>query len=113
MSASRARLASGNRQIGNPDSLTSIEAYQVTLKGLQAGLSPTVIRLAGGGATQFTETDPWNMQFTVPQDGQGLANLYGGKAALAAKLDGRVSDPDGELAVALAAARGRTDRADG
>jgi tRNA nucleotidyltransferase (CCA-adding enzyme) len=42
-----------------------------------------------------------------PAIGAGL------RAALAAKLDGRVSDPDGELAVALGAARGRTDRADG
>jgi tRNA nucleotidyltransferase (CCA-adding enzyme) len=42
-----------------------------------------------------------------PAIGAGL------RAALAAKLDGRVSDPDGELAAALGAARGRTDRADG
>jgi predicted alpha-1,2-mannosidase len=54
---------------------------------------------AGGGSTEFTETDPWNMQFTVPQDGQGLANLYGGKAALAAKLDQFFSTP--ELATGL------------
>jgi predicted alpha-1,2-mannosidase len=52
-----------------------------------------------GGATQFTETDPWNMQFTVPQDGQGLANLYGGRAGLAAKLDQFFSTP--ELATGL------------
>jgi predicted alpha-1,2-mannosidase len=47
-----------------------------------------------GGATQFTETDPWNMQFTVPQDGNGLANLYGGKAGLGAKLDQFFSTPE-------------------
>ncbi|MFD1046483.1 glycoside hydrolase domain-containing protein, partial [Kibdelosporangium lantanae] len=35
----------------------------------------------------YTETDGWNMAFTVPQDGQGLANLYGGRDKLAAKLD--------------------------
>jgi predicted alpha-1,2-mannosidase len=35
----------------------------------------------------YTETNGWNMAFHVPQDGQGLANLYGGKAALAKKLD--------------------------
>ncbi len=52
-----------------------------------------------GGATQFTETDPWNMQFTVPQDGNGLANLYGGKSGLAAKLDQFFSTP--ELATGL------------
>jgi len=43
----------GSRQIGNPDALTSIKVYQITLQGLQAGLTPAAIRLAGGGATQF------------------------------------------------------------
>ena len=42
-----------------------------------------------------------------PAIGAGL------RAALSAKLDGRVGDRDGELAVALRAARARTDRADG
>ena len=41
-------------------------------------------RVWGG---DYTETDGWGMAFTVPQDGQGLANLYGGKAGLASKLD--------------------------
>ncbi len=36
----------------------------------------------------YTETDGYNMAFTVPQDGQGLANLYGGREGLAEKLDG-------------------------
>lgn len=36
---------------------------------------------------QYTETNAWNMAFTAPQDGQGLANLYGGRDGLAAKLD--------------------------
>lgn len=44
----------GSRQIGNPDAVTSIRVYQITLQGLQAGLSPAAIRLAGGGATQLT-----------------------------------------------------------
>ncbi|WP_236792920.1 GH92 family glycosyl hydrolase [Amycolatopsis sp. GM8] len=35
----------------------------------------------------YTETDGWGMAFTVPQDGQGLADLYGGKQGLANKLD--------------------------
>jgi predicted alpha-1,2-mannosidase len=35
----------------------------------------------------YTETNAWNMAFHVPQDGQGLANLYGGKQGLANKLD--------------------------
>jgi putative alpha-1,2-mannosidase len=35
----------------------------------------------------YTETDGWNMAFHAPQDGAGLAALYGGRSALAAKLD--------------------------
>ncbi|OOG48792.1 alpha-1 2-mannosidase [Rhodanobacter sp. C01] len=35
----------------------------------------------------YTETDAWNMAFHAPQDGAGLAALYGGRAGLAAKLD--------------------------
>jgi predicted alpha-1,2-mannosidase len=41
--------------------------------------------LAWGG--DYTETNAWNMAFHAPQDGAGLAALYGGRAALAAKLD--------------------------
>ncbi|HZN77936.1 MAG TPA: GH92 family glycosyl hydrolase, partial [Micromonosporaceae bacterium] len=35
----------------------------------------------------YTETDGWNMAFHVPQDGRGLANVYGGRGKLADKLD--------------------------
>jgi predicted alpha-1,2-mannosidase len=42
----------------------------------------------------YTETDGWNMAFHVPQDGQGLANLYGGKAGLADKLDQFFATPE-------------------
>lgn len=42
----------------------------------------------------YTETNGWNMAFHVPQDGQGLANLYGGKAGLADKLDEFFSTPE-------------------
>jgi len=42
----------------------------------------------------YTETDGWNMAFHVPQDGQGLANLYGGKAELAKKLDTFFATPE-------------------
>ncbi|HWD03466.1 MAG TPA: GH92 family glycosyl hydrolase [Amycolatopsis sp.] len=48
-------------------------------------------RVWGG---DYTETDGWNMAFTVPQDGQGLANLYGGKDKLAAKLDQFFADQE-------------------
>lgn len=37
--------------------------------------------------SDFTETDAYNMSVSVPFDGQGLANLYGGKDALAKKID--------------------------
>jgi predicted alpha-1,2-mannosidase len=48
----------------------------------------------GGGSGDYTETNAWNMAFHVPQDGQGLANLYGGKAKMAQKLDQFFSTPE-------------------
>ncbi|SDF97603.1 alpha-1,2-mannosidase, putative [Lentzea fradiae] len=42
----------------------------------------------------YTETNGWNMAFTVPHDGQGLANLYGGRDKLAQKLDTFFSTPE-------------------
>ncbi|WP_262306979.1 glycoside hydrolase family 92 protein [Neobacillus niacini] len=42
----------------------------------------------------YTETNAWNMAFHTPQDGQGLANLYGGKEALSKKLDQFFSTPE-------------------
>ncbi|MEU4157925.1 GH92 family glycosyl hydrolase [Actinoplanes sp. NPDC026670] len=42
----------------------------------------------------YTETNGWNMAFHAPQDGQGLANLYGGRDALAGKLDTFFSTPE-------------------
>ena len=41
----------------------------------------------------YTETDAWNMAFHAPQDGAGLAALYGGRAGLAAKLDAFFATP--------------------
>jgi hypothetical protein len=41
-------------------------------------------RVWGG---DYTETNGWNFAFHAPQDGQGLANLYGGRDQLAKKLD--------------------------
>ena len=40
---------------------------------------------AWGG--DYTETNAWNMSFDSVQDGQGLANLYGGREGLIKKLD--------------------------
>jgi len=42
----------------------------------------------------YTETNAWNMAFHAPQDGQGLANLYGGTGALADKLDEFFATPE-------------------
>ncbi|WSX88538.1 GH92 family glycosyl hydrolase [Micromonospora sp. NBC_00898] len=42
----------------------------------------------------YTETDGWNFAFTAQQDGQGLANLYGGQKALLQKLDQFFATPE-------------------
>lgn len=42
----------------------------------------------------FTETDGWNFAFHVAHDPRGLANLYGGRRGLEAKLDGFFSTPN-------------------
>jgi predicted alpha-1,2-mannosidase len=48
-------------------------------------------RVWGG---DYTETDAWNMAFHAPQDGRGLANLYGGTDKLAGKLDTFFATPE-------------------
>ena len=42
----------------------------------------------------YTETDGWNYAFTAQQDGQGLANLYGGRQGLEQKLDQFFATPE-------------------
>lgn len=42
----------------------------------------------------YTETNGWTFAFTAPQDTRGLANLYGGRAGLAKKLDRYFSTPE-------------------
>ncbi|GAA4253015.1 GH92 family glycosyl hydrolase [Dactylosporangium darangshiense] len=42
----------------------------------------------------YTETDGWNFAFTAQQDGQGLANLYGGRQGLQQKLDEFFATPE-------------------
>ncbi|HEY6739714.1 MAG TPA: GH92 family glycosyl hydrolase [Actinopolymorphaceae bacterium] len=42
----------------------------------------------------YTETNGWGMAFSVPHDGQGLANLYGGRKGLEDKLDAYFSNPE-------------------
>ena len=50
--------------------------------------------LVWGHEHDYTETDGWNFAFHTPHDGQGLANLYGGRDALAHKLDTFFSTPE-------------------
>lgn len=52
--------------------------------GFRAGATDFEPRLWGG---DYTETNAWGMAFTVPHDGAGLAELYGGRAGLEVKLD--------------------------
>ncbi|MEU8674744.1 GH92 family glycosyl hydrolase [Streptomyces sp. NPDC048560] len=42
----------------------------------------------------YTETNGWGYAFTAPQDSRGLANLYGGRAGLADKLDTYFGTPE-------------------
>ncbi|MET9254896.1 GH92 family glycosyl hydrolase [Streptomyces sp. NPDC003717] len=42
----------------------------------------------------YTETNGWGYAFTAPQDSRGLANLYGGRAGLADKLDTYLATPE-------------------
>ena len=42
----------------------------------------------------YTETNGWGYAFTAPQDSRGLANLYGGRAASADKLDTYFATPE-------------------
>ncbi|MGX1543673.1 GH92 family glycosyl hydrolase [Streptomyces adustus] len=42
----------------------------------------------------YTETNGWGYAFTAPQDSRGLANLYGGRAGLAKKLDAYFATPE-------------------
>ena len=50
--------------------------------------------LVWGHEHDYTETDGWNFAFHTPHDGQGLANLYGGRDGLAKKLDTFFSTPE-------------------
>ncbi|GAA1531736.1 hypothetical protein GCM10009827_056870 [Dactylosporangium maewongense] len=42
---------------------------------------------------EFVEGAPWHYATPAPQDPQGMANLYGGRAQLSAKLDGMLAAP--------------------
>ena len=45
----------------------------------------------------YTETNGWNFAYHAPQDPNGLANLYGGRAGLEKKLDVFFSTPETSL----------------
>ncbi|MBK1882551.1 GH92 family glycosyl hydrolase [Luteolibacter pohnpeiensis] len=45
----------------------------------------------------YTETNGWNFGYHAPQDPQGVANLYGGKDKLEARLDAFFSTPETSL----------------
>ena len=47
-----------------------------------------------GHGHDYTETNGWGFAFLVPHDGQGLANLYGGREGLARKLDQYFTTPE-------------------
>ncbi|MCT2584831.1 GH92 family glycosyl hydrolase [Actinophytocola gossypii] len=47
-----------------------------------------------GNDHDYTEANGWNEAFTAPHDGQGLAELYGGRAGLADKLDEFFATPE-------------------
>ena len=47
-----------------------------------------------GHEHDYTETNGWGFAFLAPHDGQGLANLYGGREALARKLDQYFATPE-------------------
>ncbi|MBP3983538.1 GH92 family glycosyl hydrolase [Pseudoxanthomonas helianthi] len=47
-----------------------------------------------GHEHDYTETNGWGFAFLAPHDGQGLANLYGGRDALARKLDAYFATPE-------------------
>ncbi|WP_428957335.1 GH92 family glycosyl hydrolase [Streptomyces sp. cg35] len=50
--------------------------------------------LTWGNDHDYTEADGWNEAFPAPEDGQGLAELYGGRKGLADKLDTFFSTPE-------------------
>ncbi|GAA0936706.1 GH92 family glycosyl hydrolase [Kribbella koreensis] len=60
------------------------------------GNSPTTFDPMDWGH-DYTETNAWNMAFSTPQDGAGLAAVYGGRDGLAKKLDEFWSTPEDAL----------------
>ncbi|WP_063738067.1 MULTISPECIES: GH92 family glycosyl hydrolase [unclassified Streptomyces] len=47
-----------------------------------------------GNSHDYTEADGWTEAFPAPEDGEGLAGLYGGRKALADKLDAYFATPE-------------------
>jgi predicted alpha-1,2-mannosidase len=80
--------------------LNYVNLFDPSIKFFQGRTSSGAFRLSPSSfdprvwGSDYTETNAWNMAFSVPQDGQGLANLYGGKPRLAAKLDQFFATPE-------------------
>ncbi|MBY8880153.1 GH92 family glycosyl hydrolase [Actinacidiphila acidipaludis] len=55
---------------------------------------PSTYNPLNWNATDYTEGDGWTYAFEVPEDGNGLADLYGGRSGLEKKLDEFFSTPE-------------------
>jgi putative alpha-1,2-mannosidase len=69
-----------HRRANGPEAFSAQRIHQAACRG---GLQ-TPLQSWGYG---YTEGDAWSYAFLAPQDGQGLANLYGGRQKLKEKLD--------------------------
>src|SRR5262249_2745350 len=80
--------------------LDYVNQFDATVGFFQGRNLDGSFRYGGTGYTplywgqDYTETDGWTMAFAVPHDVNGLANLYGGAAALAQKLDAYFATPE-------------------
>lgn len=72
---------------------SGMDAETKWLKGRESNGSFTTGNYTNGAfdpffwGSDYTETNAYNMSVSVPQDGIGIANLYGGREMLADKLD--------------------------
>ena len=64
-------------------------------RGADGSFADSLNPMAWG--SPYTEGNGWSYAFTVPQDGQGLTNLYGGRDKLSAKLDAFFATPETAL----------------
>jgi predicted alpha-1,2-mannosidase len=73
--------------------LSYVNLFDKSVKFFQGRAKAGTFRLSSAlydprvWGNDYTETNGWNMAFEQVYDGQGLANLYGGRSKLAQKLD--------------------------